>query len=424
MSARSVAVRIESLAPTGEGVARLPDGRVVFVPRTLPHEWVEITVSRRRGRLQRVLEPSPARVEPSCSIAHRCGGCDHMHVSSAAQPELHAEVVRSVIGRALGSVERLPSVTSHTPQPPLQYRTRARLHLRAQPGHPARAGFLASRSHRLVDALGARCPLLPAELLGAALRLRDGLTGAGQGEAQLACGRAGLPVIALRWRGELSAATYAALTAEVDGGRWAGLELSLEGAREPLRAGDPRPWQIAGDGQVLVFPPGGFSQPSAAGGNALAAHVAELLAQAPHRRIVELFAGSGTLSVALAPLAEQLVAVEQSAAAAACLRDNLARRQLKAKIHVTDASCFPLPRAVAAVVLDPPRGGALEAVTSLAAERRGQPRTVIYASCEPTTLARDLAVLCRAGYELSDLDTFELFPQTSRVETVVRLVRS
>jgi len=417
-------VRIESLAPTGEGVARLPGGRVVFVPRTLPHERVEIIVSRSRGRLLRVLEPSSVRVEPGCRIADRCGGCDHMHIGSAAQPRLHAEVVRSVIGRALGSAEQLPSVACHTPQPPLQYRTRARLHLRAKPGRPARAGFLASRSHRLVDAIGARCPLLPPELLAAATRLRDGLAGAGQGEAQLASGRDGLPVIALRWRGEISAAACAALTAEVEAGRWAGVQLSLEGAREPLTAGDPRPRQTAGDGRVLVFPPGGFSQPSAAGGNALAAHVAELAAEAPHRRIVELFAGSGTLSVALAPLAERFVAVEQSAAAAACLRDNLARRQLKAKIHVADASCFPLPRAVSAVVLDPPRGGARGAVTSLSAERRGRPRSVIYVSCEPTTLARDLAVLCRAGYELAALDTFELFPQTSRVETVVRLVRS
>jgi 23S rRNA (uracil1939-C5)-methyltransferase len=90
------------------------------------------------------------------------------------------------------------------------------------------------------------------------------------------------------------------------------------------------------------------------------------------------------------------------------------------KVFVSNADNWAIPRPIATVLLDPPRTGALEAARTIAEAR---PRQVVYVSCNPATLARDLAVLVDAGYSVQQLELFELFPQTSHVETVVRLER-
>jgi 23S rRNA (uracil1939-C5)-methyltransferase len=136
--------------------------------------------------------------------------------------------------------------------------------------------------------------------------------------------------------------------------------------------------------------------------------------------IVELFAGSGTLSVLLAAMTDSFVAVESDEDAVRCARENLAARGLSGKVTVTDADAYPIPPRAEVVVLDPPRAGAPGASRSIAASRVDR---VVYVACDPTTLARDLGGLVRAGYALTHLETVELFPQTSHVETVARLVR-
>ncbi len=134
---------------------------------------------------------------------------------------------------------------------------------------------------------------------------------------------------------------------------------------------------------------------------------------------VELFAGSGTLSIAIAPRVSRFVAVEQSAEAAEALRHNLAARRLDAAVKVADANDFRLPRA-ATVVLDPPRAGAAGACARIAEAR---PERVLYVSCNPATLARDAAALAAHGYRARSVALFDLFPHTSHVETLMRLER-
>jgi 23S rRNA (uracil1939-C5)-methyltransferase len=187
------------------------------------------------------------------------------------------------------------------------------------------------------------------------------------------------------------------------------------------------------DGALLVIAPGGFAQPSDEGASAVARRVAELalLTSGPEgappiwkearpRHIVELFAGSGTLSVLLARDAASLVAVEIDPDAAACARQNLAARGLAAKVTAADADAFTIPPRTEVVVLDPPRAGAPGATAAIAASSA---RAVVYVACDPPTLARDLGVLCQRGFAITHIETFELFPQTSHVETVVRAVR-
>ncbi len=312
-------LRIESLAAGGDAVGRLAGGEVVFVPSAAPGELVEVEVSGTtrpaQGRLLRVVEPSPDRVAPPCPHLEACGGCDWMHLSARAQEAGHAEIVRSALAHAGAA---LPEITVHAAPVGLEYRTRARLFLKAD-RRGVHVGYRAAGSHELapVD----RCLVLDPSIAPLVGELAAVLAGArGEGDAAVARGRDGLPVVSLDWRGDLPATTWAALDAKVKGGAWAGARVILAGVGSPATFGDPRPVLIGADGAPLVIAAGGFAQPSDEGAAILARRVDELsrLDQEKRpRRVVELFAGSGTLSVLLARGADAFSAVEIGADAAA-----------------------------------------------------------------------------------------------------------
>jgi 23S rRNA (uracil1939-C5)-methyltransferase len=265
-----------------------------------------------------------------------------------------------------------------------------------------------------------RCPVLDPALEPSLAQLRTLLAGSrGHGEAHTALGRERRPVLELRWRGELSPNVFATAPKSVERGDWAGMCLWPEGASTPIRVGDPQPQMVAADDLPLVMPSGGFGQASQEAARTLASRAAALVGRVPGR-LVELFAGSGTLSVMLAGLGESFVAVEQHEGAAACLRQNLAQRGAKANVRVVDAAAYRIPSPTHTVVLDPPRGGAKEVSDGIVATR---PKRVLYVSCNPATLARDLATLEQGGYRLTKLELFELFPQTSHVELMAMLER-
>lgn len=436
---------IESIAAGGDGVAHDGDAaaggrsRAVFVPRTAPGDVVEAAVEERggtlRGRVLRVLTPGPGRVEPACVYLEACGGCDLMHLSADAQRAAHRAIVEGALRHTAG-VTALPEIVSHTvhaPSPaggggpgdlaPLAYRTRARFLARAERGRrpslPS-VGFRAAGSHDLapvdhcvvlVPALDALLAELPATLEGAT----------GEGEISVALGAAGKPIADIAWRGALPPAVWSRLDAHVQSGAWAGARVWLDGASVPATFGDPRPVVEGADGRPLVVAAGGFAQPSSEASAMLARRVADLVVKsgpAPGS-IVELFAGSGTLSVLLAPLTARFVAVESQDESARAARHNLEVRGLSGKVVCADADAHDPGRADV-VVLDPPRTGAKGASERIAASPA---RAVVYVACEPTTLARDLAILASGGFAITDLETVEIFPQTSHVETLVRLAR-
>ena len=410
------------MTPTGAAVAELDDGRCVLVHGVAEGEQVEIELPRKGGRMPRarlraVVEPSPARVTPPCPLSERCGGCDWMHLSAPTWGELHRRHVTDLLTHATGQ-ERLPEIVYHRPNEPLGYRTRARLAVSATGGR-VRVGFRRDRSRKVVEV--DRCPVLCEALSEAPATMGRWLAGAqGTGEVQVALGSARRWVVDLHFDGELASDAFAAAAAQVEEGSWAGVDIWCAGATAPATFGDPRAVIAELDGAPLPIAAGGFAQASDRGAALLAARVAELVGRGARGRLVELFAGSGTLSVVLAPLADSFLAVEQSPAALEQLRDNLAARGLAGKVKVGDANDLSVPRPTATVVLDPPRAGARGATANLVAAR---PRQIVYVSCNATTLARDLAELCGGGYAITEIELFELFPQTSHVESVVRLVR-
>lgn len=406
-----VEATVEKLIAGGEGLVRL-DGEVVLVPRVAAGERVAIEIDRKRkparGRVLKMLEPSSARVEPSCPRFDRCGGCDLMHLSPEAQRDARIGILRE----ALGEVD----VAWHAATP-AHGRTRARWHGKAVGGRVI-AGYHALGTNTIVD-LDA-CPALDPRLAGAFDDVRAILAGApGSGEISVAVGEGGKPVLSIEWRADLPASVFAEAERRVKSGSLAGAEIRMAGASVPARVGDARPVAIAADGLPLHAPPKGFAQASELGDRVLVELVLAR-AQAAGKSVVELFSGSGNFTVALAKVASKVTAVEIDAAASAAARDNLKARELSAKLIVADADAWALPSNVDVVVLDPPRSGARGAAQAIAARKVAR---VVYVSCDPTTLARDLQVL-RATHRVVSVDAVDLFPDTSHVETVVTLERA
>jgi 23S rRNA (uracil1939-C5)-methyltransferase len=380
----AIELRIESLAKGGDGVGRASDGRVVFVPFTAPGDLVRVALVSRHARYAHgaaleLLEPGPGRTDPLCPVFGVCGGCDWQHVAYGAQLEAKRAILRDAIERI--AKLRVPERFAMRPSPsPYGYRSRARV-----VAGRGRVGFRRRRSHAVCAT--ARCPVLvPA--LDEPLRALAEHPPEPTGEWEISAGSGG----------EVAVARVPARDSE------AFVEIEVAGERLRVSAGT-------------------FVQANALVRDALAAAVAG--ASGGGQTCLELFAGAGLFTLPLARRFARVVAVESHPGAVADLEENLAAAGLSDVEIVAQsveeafaASAFATLRPEV-VVLDPPRAG-LEAAT-----RDGLPRLrarrVVYVSCDPATLARDVAVLADRGYALASLEAFDLFPQTAHVEAVAVL---
>ena len=397
--------RVDHVASGGDGVIVGPRGPT-SVAGAFPGDLVRVERARgERGahvKLLEVVEAGPERRTPACEVAGICGGCPWMAWDYPHQ----AAHKRGLVARALGREVELVG------EDDLGYRRRATLSFR----QGGLFGFLETRTDRLVDRR--ECVVLVPSLQAALVAIRARLGGLrGRGELALARSHDGA-VATIRTADAQPAAVYEACAQLVNEGALVGLALAIEGLA-PAVFGDPTERTLGADGIELVGTAGGFSQAHDRKNDLLVRAVAEL-AEPAGKRVLELHAGHGNLGVLLAPDAASYVGVELDRAAVDALRANLERRGLAGKSVCEDAAKYP-KGSYDVVVLDPPRRGAPDVVERLAREK---PAAVVYVSCAPTALQRDLQPLRDVGYAIDRAVAFDLFPQTPHVETVVRLIRA
>jgi len=423
MTAKAVRVegRIRDIVQSGEAVAETERG-IVFVRGALKGEHVAISLDPKvskplRGRVISVLEPSSARVEPPCPHVLRCGGCPLMHASLDEQRALKLDFLGAAL-RKVGAPDTLEIKQTLASQV-LGYRRRARLAFQVARG-ARKLGYRRDRSHELADVDS--CVVLHPTLEAALPVLRERLLPklAGEGEISLALGQTGGAIAVVRTPDLQSPALYTACDALIREGALAGLALFAGGVSAPAQFGQISEWSEAFDGGLLEGAIAGFSQAHAEVNRALVGRVRELAAL-EGLKVLELYAGHGNFTVAAAPGAAAYTAVEQDPAAVAALRRNVAARNLTAKVVEGDALKYTIQAGLDLVLIDPPRGGAAGLLGRLA-ERKA--KRILYVSCDPQTLARDVAELLPRGYKLSWVEAFEMFPQTADLETVVQLTRS
>jgi 23S rRNA (uracil1939-C5)-methyltransferase len=396
-SSPSPVVRIEKLVYGGAGLARR-EGQVVLVPFVLPGERVRVALERERGgvqhaRLLEVLEPAAERIEPRCPYFRRCGGCAYQHAGYDYQLQQKRVILEEVF-RRVGKLE-LPSVEIVS-GPPFEYRNRGQFHLES-----GRIGYFAHGSHRLCAVEG--CPIASPKLNGALGALVE-LLGeprfpqfvkslevfTNEAEVQLNVLETGRPV----------ARRFFDWCAE----------------RIPGLAGGALDYRVGGD-QFRVSG-GSFFQVNRF---LIEVLVERALAGAEGETAVDLYAGVGLFSLALARRFRRVLAVESSGAAVRDLEFNVARAGLPVAVRQASAELFLLGLAARPdfVLADPPRAGlGKQVVRELL---RLAPLRLVIVSCDPATLARDVAGLIAGGYAIERLTLIDLFPQTAQIETVTEM---
>ncbi len=422
-----IEVEVGSVAHGGICVAR-DNGRVVFVRHALPGERVRARLTDTshdrywRADAVEVLRASPERVVPPCphAGAGRCGGCDWQHASLVAQRRLKAEVVREQLRRMAGldcpveveAVDALPAVlppgalspdvppsgslsSSDEPAEGLGWRTRMRYALTEQ-GEVALRGH---RSHEVVPAVDCRIahPLVRAAVTDRIFPMRD----AGETEVEVEV-----------------AASVSSGTAVVT---------RLPGASAGSSPGSGAETEIVEvvRGRRFRLDPGVFWQVHPGAPEALVDAVLSGLAPRTGETALDLYAGAGLFAAALAEAvgpSGTVVAMESDPPAVASAARSLADLpQVSLRgVRVSPGSLRGLAATGADIaVLDPPRAGAGRAV--MHALLALGPRAVAYVSCDPASLARDLAVAAAQGYSLVTLRAFDLFPMTAHVECVAIL---
>jgi 23S rRNA (uracil1939-C5)-methyltransferase len=401
----------------------------VFVRGALPGELVRarvLAVHRRHleAELVEVIEPADARVDPPCPHADACGGCGWQHVLPGAQGPLKRKIVADQLRRVLADqgVRERPVVQAG---PPLGYRRRARLHyrvLRDGPTPRLELGFHRVASREIVDIPS--CPVLTREVDVAVQRLRrlapllpdEGeVLAVGDGE------RAVLGLPGVKAEPALEAACRELLDDTLTG-------ISLRGGRKRVGVGEVWLQLDADDEAGIVAAPGGaflFAQANAHVNRELVRWVRRM-ARPQGRRVLELYAGAGNLSRAIAPLAERVWTLEDARDAVSIMLDWLGANDLPinakhGKAEALLASLAKARKGYDVVVLDPPRKGlGVQASRDLA---RVAQQAIVYVSCDPASLARDLEVLTAAGFSLRDVTPFDMMPMTPEVEVVATLTR-
>jgi len=419
VTADTLTLTIDELAGGGDGVGRSGD-RAVFVPDTTPGDRVRVQVLERRRSWWRatvleLLEPGPGRRDPACPLSLVCGGCGWHHVRYDHQLTAKA----GLLARAFRQARvHAPAVEVRPAPTPLGYRCRARLQWRRRRDTTLVLGFLGRRSHHVVDLTA--CPVLLPHLSSLLPALRAAFPSGGKaGEVHLLGNLGGQLAIALHGVSDPTAA--AAL-----GQR---LAPALRGVRTrpagDKGSGQPTTWGSVEINQATADVPPFWTTPEIffQANSAVNEQLCELItrwAGAWDGPCVELFAGSGNLTRGLARQGP-VIAVESDPGAAALARRNLTDQNVEWLNQEAEHALEELTSrhlAAGIVVLDPPRSGARNLLDALA---RLRPPRVIYVSCDPMTLARDVAHLAGAGYLLARVSALDTMPQTHHFETVAEL---
>jgi 23S rRNA (uracil1939-C5)-methyltransferase len=445
-------VTIEKLIYGGEGLAH-HNGATVFVPFVLPSERAAIAPAEQkkkfiRARLERVLDASPERIAPRCPYFGVCGGCDYQHIPYESQLKYKTEILRETL-RRIGKIEWAGEIIIHTSKP-WGYRNRAQWKVRPRRASAEQRddagsaalgiGYFRANSTALCPV--SDCPILSPLLLKTLLALRDALAGdalpkqlreieafadAADAKLLLTATFAGFPSHAA----EL-AAKIRSVVPEIES------LLFHDPGRERMELFGPGFIEYEVGGHWFRVSHFSFFQVN----NSLVDEMANEVACHNEvsgrdeadgseqvtgcgdsgRLALDLFAGVGLFAAPLAKKFDRVIAVEENPAATRDLETrSFGSGGIEVRTQAVERFLERFKETPDLVVVDPPRDGmprpALDRLVKL------RPPRITYVSCEPPTLARDLAVLLAGGYEISEMHLFDLFPQTFHMEAVTRLRR-
>ena len=444
---------IEKLIYGGDGLARLAAndegrGKAVFVPFVLASEQIDASLVEQkpgfaRAVANKIVEPSPHRIAAGCRYFQQCGGCQYQHASYEHQLEIKKEILTETLRRT-AKLELSSEIEVHA-SPPWNYRNRSRLQVQSQPEFAL--GYFRMGSHELLAV--EECPISSPLINRAIAALwKDGRAGkvpAGIREVEffanaddsqllieLGCGaevrRANVRAWAEELRGEIKEIVGVVAFREGDrdastkgtrSGRSSLQHSSLQSSAERFLTVGAEFLTYTTERAAYRVSAGSFFQTN----RFLIDELVKIVAGGQSGEIaLDLYAGVGLFSTALAGDFRHIVSVESSQTSSADLAYN--RQANGEAVEATTEQYLAgavLPQSPDLVVVDPPRSGLGERVARQLGNLRA-PR-VVYVSCDPATLARDLVILLGAGYRVEQVHLVDLFPQTFHLESVVILTR-
>ena len=430
----------------GQGVAHI-EGCAVFIPNAVAGERYKVKIEKAQktwaaGKIVEILEKSPHRVNRECPVAKLCGGCDFWHMDYEEESRLKAERVKNCLNRMGG--ETLEHVDILAAPTCYGYRNKAQYPVAEKKGK-AYAGFFRAGTHDVVE--NSRCLILPAETDRVKDAVMDYVNQFRVSVYDEVAHKGLLRHIYVR-RGAVSGEVLVCL---VVNGRSIPKAHELIGRLKKipgfttlvLSVNTRKGNAVLGDEFITLFGPG-YIEDTLCGLNFRLSprsfyqvnhHQAQRLYEAAIAQaeitkadtVLDLYCGVGTITLAMASAAGKVIGVEVIPQAVEDAKDNAARNGIEnAEFFCGDAGQAALElerKGVKAdvVVVDPPRKG-LNADT-IEALARFSPRRIVYVSCDPATLARDVALLKERGYMLKNALAADLFPRCSHVESIVTMIK-
>jgi len=437
---------IEDYTSEGQGVARI-EGCAVFIPNAIAGERVKVRIEVAKktwasGKMVEILERSPHRINRECPVAKLCGGCDFWHMDYAEESRLKAQRVKNCLNRMGGeSLESVPILAAPTCY---GYRNKAQYPVSVRKGK-AIAGFFKAGTHEVIE--NKRCLILPEESDRVKDIVMDYVNQYRVMPYDEVNHKGLLRHIYVR-RGAVSGQVLVCLV--INGRKIPKPEVLIERLKAVpgfttlvLSLNTKKGNAILGDEFVTLYGPGYIEDTlcgltfrlSPRSFYQVNHHQAQRLYEAAIAQaeitkddtVLDLYCGVGTITLAMASAAGKVIGVEVIPQAVEDARDNAKRNGIEnAEFFCGDAGQAALEleqKGIRAdvVVVDPPRKG-LNADT-IEALARFSPRRIVYVSCDPATLARDVALLKQRGYALKNAMAADLFPRCAHVETVVLLSR-
>ena len=440
---------ITAMTAEGSGICR-NDGVAVFVPRTAVGDKcvvrvVKVLKNYAFGRLEQLLVPSADRCEPDCPVSAQCGGCVYRHISYESELQIKTQRVRDAL-------ERIGGFRGIAMEPILAaphrnfYRNKCQLPIGLSKNGELQLGFYAVNSHRIVDTH--TCLLQPEEFDKAAEAFRKWYALSGESVYDEASHTGVLRHLYMR-RGEKSGEMMVCIVA--NGGALHEEDLLVSMLREAvpsitgiiLNINRDKTNVVLGKncrtiwgkdtisdtlcGLEFEIAPHAFYQVNRTQAEALYGKATEYAALTGNENLLDLYCGTGTIGLSMAHKAKKLIGAEIVAAAIENAKRNAARNRIEnAEFICGDAAqaakvLHERGEKPDVIVIDPPRKGCDAAlITTIAAMR---PDRVVYVSCDPATLARDLKLFDENGYKIRAVTPVDMFPCTAHVETVVLLSR-
>ena len=428
----------------GQGVAHV-EGCAVFLPNAIAGERVHLRIEKAQktwaaGKIVEILEKSPHRVNRECPVAKLCGGCDFWHMDYEEETRLKAERVRTCLNRLGG--ENLTEMPILSAPDCHGYRNKAQYPVAAKKGR-AYAGFFRAGTHDVVE--NRRCLILPEETDAVKDAVMDYVNQFRVSVYDETTHKGLLRHIYVR-RGAISKQILVCLVC--NGEKLPKVDALLSRLQKipgfttlVLSVNAKKGNAVLGDKFVTLYGPGyiedtlcglnfrlsprSFYQVNHTQAQRLYETAIERAGITKSDTVLDLYCGVGTITLAMASAAGKVIGVEVIPQAVEDARDNARRNGIEnAEFFCGDAGQAALELEKNGVrpdvvVVDPPRKG-LNADTIEALSRMA-PRRIVYVSCDPATLARDVALLKQRGYRLTSATAADLFPRCAHVETVVLL---